>query len=507
MAVIKLIIVKYQMAPSWTHTNDLWLNPKSPNSSPTSIRPVPPVLTTPIPSTAIQLPTLSIEQQLCFDKYVNGENLFITGPGGTGKSFLIKTIVKHAESNNKIIKVCALTGCAAILLECKATTLHMFSGIGLANKKNAIIVNELFTKNNRKLMNWKNLEILIIDEISMMSLKILLLLDLIAKKYYRNDKPYGGLQVIFTGDFYQLSPVFSNLCEKEESMYCFQHELWGQLFPKTNQIVLKTIFRQNDELLLKVLKYIRKGQITPSTQLALQSRLFDKSKLDALKKEKVLTILSPIKRDVEALNAKEYAKLEKGIQEIEYVMSYVDLSDNTDGVENTKLLFDLYLKSNYGLKKDYDFLANNIMAESAIKLKVGTQVMCIANITLCGELQIANGSQGIVVGFNEKSMPCVKFNNIANPITITNYIWKSEHNKRVGVSQIPLIYSWAITIHKAQGLTLENAIIDIGSNIFAYGQTYVALSRVKSLSGLYLTHFDYTKILCNPIVKQFYGDN
>ena len=452
-------------------------------------------------------PTLSVEQQICYDKYVAGENIFITGPGGTGKSYLIKSIVKHAETNEKHIKVCALTGCAAILLECKATTLHMFAGFGLANKKNEDLVSELFTKKAHKLKNWKKLEVLIIDEVSMMSLKLLLLLDLIAKKYYKNDKPLGGLQVIFTGDFYQLSPVFSNGCEKEESMYCFQHILWEQLFPKPNQIVLKTIFRQNDELLLKALKYIRKGQITPSTQLALESRLFDKAKLDVLKKEKVLTILSPVKRDVETINTKEYAKLEKGIQEIEYNMSYVDLTDNSDGFENQRLLFELYLKSNNYIKQDYDFLANSIIAEKTLKLKVGTHVMCIANITLCGELIIANGSQGIVVGFNDKSMPCVKFNNIANPITVANFVWKSEHNKRVGVSQIPLIYSWAITIHKAQGLTLENAIIDIGSNIFAYGQTYVALSRVKSLNGLYLTHFDYTKIACNPLVKAFYGDD
>ena len=187
--------------------------------------------------------TFSYEQQICFDKYLKGENLFITGPGGTGKSFLIKNIVADAEEKKKIIKVCALTGCAAILLQCKATTLHMFSGIGLANKKNALIVEELFTKKRHKLKNWRGLEILIIDEVSMMSLKILLLLDLIARKFYKKNVPFGGLQVIFTGDFYQLSPVFSNCSEKEQeqeketSMYCFQYELWDQLFIKENQIV------------------------------------------------------------------------------------------------------------------------------------------------------------------------------------------------------------------------------------------------------------------------------
>jgi ATP-dependent DNA helicase PIF1 len=154
--------------------------------------------------------TFSQEQQVCFDKYTKGENLFITGPGGTGKSFLIKKIVNDAEEKKKIIKVCALTGCAAILLQCKATTLHMFSGIGLANKNNIEIIEELFTKKRHKLKNWRGLEILVIDEVSMMSLKILLLLDLIARKIYKKNMPFGGLQVIFTGDFYQHSPVFTN---------------------------------------------------------------------------------------------------------------------------------------------------------------------------------------------------------------------------------------------------------------------------------------------------------
>jgi len=457
--------------------------------------------------------TFSQEQQICFDKYLQGENLFITGPGGSGKSFLIKNIVNDAEEKKKIIKVCALTGCAAILLQCKATTLHMFSGIGLANKKNSEIVEELFTKKRHKLKNWRGLEILIIDEVSMMSLKILLLLDLIARKFYKKAIPFGGLQVIFTGDFYQLSPVFSNGCEKEESMYCFDHELWNQLFIKENQIVLKTIFRQNDETFLKVLKYIRKGQITPLTKATLTSRIFSHEDLDLIKKEKVLTILSPIKRDVEHINTKEYLKLTSSVKEVVYELAYVDLNaKNNDSKSETfsetfsDNMLALLLKSNEHLKREYDFLAANIIAEKKLKLKIGTHVMCIVNLTLCGELQIANGSQGVIVGFNEHNLPYVQFNNCKDPTLIDYYIWKSEVNKMVGLSQIPLIYSWAITIHKAQGLTLENAIIDIGSNIFAYGQTYVALSRLKSLDGLYLTSFDYSKIKCNPLVKEFYGD-
>jgi len=454
--------------------------------------------------------TYSNEQQLCFEKYLNGENLFITGPGGSGKSFLIKNIVKHAETNNKNIKVCALTGCAAILLECRATTLHMFSGIGFANKKNEEIIQELFTTKRYKLKNWRKLEILIIDEVSMMSLKILLLLDTIAKKFYKNTSPFGGLQVIFTGDFYQLSPVSNIFLEKEDSMFCFEHELWNQLFPKENQIVLKTIFRQKDETLLKILKYVRKGQITPSCRSALESRIFNSQELDIIKKDKILTILSPIKRDVEHINLKEYLKLDKSLEEQVYVLDYIDLYikyEEDEDEDEKKNLFALLLKSNEQLKRDYDFLASNILAERCLKLKIGTHVMCIANINLSGELQIANGSQGVVVSFNQKNLPYVKFNNIEEPILIDYYIWKSEFNKRVGLMQLPLIYSWAITIHKSQGLTLENAIIDIGSNIFADGQTYVALSRVKSLNGLYLTSFDYSKIKCNPLVKKFYGDS
>ena len=118
----------------------------------------------------------------------------------------------------------------------------------------------------------------------MMSLKILLLLDAIARKLYNKPNiPFGGLQVIFSGDFYQLPPVMSQDEEKEASMFCFEHPLWYQLFPSENQIVLKSIFRQEEEQFLKVLKYVRRGKITHSTKATLESRVFKKEQLEEIR--------------------------------------------------------------------------------------------------------------------------------------------------------------------------------------------------------------------------------
>jgi len=192
--------------------------------------------------------------------------------------------------------------------------------------------------------------------------------------------------------------------------------------------------------------------------------------------------------------------LPKNVEKHIYNIKY--LKKKSESLETD--LNDLSIISNNSLKHDYEFLANNIMAEQTIELKIGTHVMCIANIDLNSVNQIANGSQGIIVGF-ENNLPLVKFNNIKEPICIGYHNWSSETNKNICVSQIPLIYAWAITIHKAQGITLDSAIMDIGKNIFEYGQTYVALSRVKTLTGLYLTSFDYTKIMANPKVIKFYN--
>ena len=152
---------------------------------------------------------LSFEQQLAFNKYVEGHNIFITGPGGTGKSVLIKKIQQHAqEEQGKTVSVCALTGCAAILLDCGARTVHSWAGIGIANGDNTAIINRVM-KSSFKKRAWYETDILIVDEVSMMSQKMFELLDALGRNIRKSKSylPFGGIQVIFSGDFYQLPPV------------------------------------------------------------------------------------------------------------------------------------------------------------------------------------------------------------------------------------------------------------------------------------------------------------
>ena len=158
--------------------------------------------------------------------------------------------------------------------------------------------------------------------------------------------------------------------------------------------------------------------------------------------------------------------------------------------------------SNEQKKRETEFLINNALFEKTLKLRVGAQVMCIANIDM--EAGIYNGSQGVIQEFVGDA-PVVRFYNGVVKI-ISPHTWLSENIPGLGVAQIPLILAWAVTIHKSQGATLDVAQIDIGSGIFECGQSYVALSRVKDLSGLYLTSFNPQKIKVNKKVKEYYGE-
>ena len=439
---------------------------------------------------------LSPEQVLALQKYQAGANLFLTGPGGSGKTELIRRMVKLAHEGGKKIQVCALTGCAAVLLACKAKTVHSFAGIGLANGSVEEVVRKVVS-NKYKLKNWVGIDILIIDEVSMMSSKIFEILDFIARKSRKKmDIPFGGIQVVFSGDFYQLPPVGSNDPGEEDSCaFCFESPNWRKTFDVT--ICLKTIFRQSDPVYTKILNQVRIGKLYKSSLDTLEKQVNKEFPLNFKP-----TILLPRRKDAETINTKEINALggETKIYKIAKIKDMPASSKAPLPASSKASGEKMITEEQY--ENEYNYLVNNIIADKEIVLKVGAQVMCIANVDMESDEQVVNGSQGIVVGFVGE-LPLVQFNN-GTKRTVGYHIWVSETLPNFGIKQIPLIYAWAITIHKAQGVSLDMAQIDAGSNIFECGQTYVALSRVKSLEGLFLTALNPQKIKVNKKVQEFY---
>jgi ATP-dependent DNA helicase PIF1 len=436
---------------------------------------------------------LSKEQQIAYNKYVQGHNIFITGPGGAGKSALIRMIYKHAYSQFKDIHVTAMTGCASILLNCKAKTLHSWAGIGLGNGTTEALINKI-RKNKFSKAIWKATEILVVDEVSMLSLKLFNMLNDIGKAVRGNSRPFGGIQIIFSGDFYQLPPV-GDKDEPETQQFCFESDDWNSVFHRDCQIELVKIFRQTDEVYSTILNQIREGKIKrKSNDMLLEyvGREFD-PKLVAEP-----TKLYPTKNKVEQINVSKMSALHG--EEKEFKLKYIKDLEMTKTDRAKRLDF-----TDKDIQVELDFLAGNLMCDKEMKLKLGAQVMCIINIkSELGDVLICNGSQGIIMEFCTVSgCPKVKYNNGIEMI-MTRHIWESDKIPGIGVSQVPLILSWALTIHKSQGATLDAAEIDVGSGIFECGQTYVALSRVKSLDGLYLTSFDAKRIRINKKVKEYY---
>ena len=449
----------------------------------------------------------SEEQQIAFNKYIQGQNIFITGPGGTGKSALIKYIKRNADTRCKIIQVCALTGCASVLLECKAKTLHSWSGIGLGKGTIEQLIKKI-QKNKHSKALWKETDILVVDEVSMMSLKLFETLDAIGKSVRKDRRPFGGLQLIFSGDFYQLPPV-GDKDDPDTSKFCFESEFWFTTFPKQNHVQLKRIFRQNDPIYQSILNQVREGRLKRSTNDILLKQV-DKPANDALTIKP--TKLFPTRNKVDSINASEMDKLDG--DDLEFKIKYHGDLEMTAKERLQRTQF-----TPEQIKNELQFLKSNLRCDEIIKLKIGSQVMCIVNIELSNGEMLCNGSQGIVVRFSQEGVPLIRFsrantssnttdntnsNSSSFEITMNYHIWPSENIPGIGVSQLPLILAWALTIHKAQGATLDVAEIDAGSNIFECGQTYVALSRVKSLEGLYLTSYDPKKIRINKKVQEFY---
>ena len=425
----------------------------------------------------------SHEQKQAFNKYIEGENVFITGPGGSGKTELIRAIYEKSTRDRENIQVCALTGCAALLLRCHAKTIHSWSGIGLGNGCIDTILSKI-RANPYKLRSWLEIKTLVIDEVSMLSLKIFDLLDVIGRNLRnRLDVPFGGIQVIFSGDFYQLPPV-GTMGDMDTFRFCFESETWNECFPRSRscQIQLVKIFRQTDDVYATMLTQIREGKIKRKSLHLLMTYVGREKPADM-----VIPQLYPVRHKVVQINHRKMSEL--------------------PGEERS---FCLKKQASHGVNEKVEaelrHMESTIMCESVLKLKQGAHVMCVVNLSVeDDEHAICNGSQGVVTAFSFTGLPIVRFNN-GLELTMNYHLWESEHMQGVGISQIPLILAWAITIHKSQGSTMDRAEIDVGSGIFECGQTYVALSRIKSLDGLYLTSFDVSRIKINKKVQQFYSN-
>ena len=416
-----------------------------------------------------------------FESYLNEENIFITGPGGTGKTYAIKQIYEHAINNNKRICVTALTGVASVLLDCNATTIHSWSGIGISNKTETQIINKINRSKFYK-HNWENTDILIIDEISMMSCKLFELLNKIGQVIRCNKKPFGGIQLIFSGDFFQLPPV-------KETFFCFESELFNNTFDKI--INLTKVFRQNDNTYKKLLLNMRKGLISKKSIELLNSKMIDEN-FD--KNTTNITRLVPTKSKAFEINNYFINKIKD--KKYIYKRTYKENSENLNNIEKIKL----DLMSETEKESEYNYIKESTLTEENLVLKRGAYVMCIANLDLT--MGIANGTTGTVVDFTPEKLPIVQFDK--HKIAIGKKEWKSENVPGISLFQIPLILAWGITIHKAQGLTLDKAIVDIGKDLFEAGQMYVALSRIKSLEGVYLKEFNINNLKINYKVLSYY---
>lgn len=458
--------------------------------------------------------SLSPEQEFAFSKLKKGENLFISGPGGSGKSYFIKYIVEYFHKHGIIHQVTSTTGCSSVLLSNNikinnkpiiVKTIHSWSGIRLGKGPVNEIVKSVLKRPN-VVKEWKICKALIIDEISMLSKKLFHLLDIIGRTIRHCELPFGGIQIICLGDFYQLPPV-GDRDDPDSYSFCFESPQWSLAFPVENHIEFTTIFRQTDETFKRILQEVRSGKLSEDGCRTLMERV--DVEYDSEKHEGILPIkIFATRNQVTAVNQKHYQELSGE----EYVYQ-IGVNTNMTKYVETGLPFEEEIQEKISAMSQYEIdyeckgIIQNIPVEESFGLKNGAIVMCLVNLDLT--LGIANGSLGRIIGFtyspiSKQEIPIVHFiNGIVQQIDV--YTWQSSEYPNICVSQIPLCLAYANSIHKMQGSTLDVCEMNLGNSIFTEHQTYVALSRVRSLDGLYLTAFHPQKIKVHPKVVEFYS--
>lgn len=390
------------------------------------------------------LATLNEKQKIILNFVMNDKNTFITGFAGSGKSYLIDFICKEFDKQGKVYGLSAMTGCATILIN--GTTLHNLLSIGLAKGDPMDLFKRI--KKLNKLYYLKSIQTLIIDEASMLSDVLFDKINELFKLIKNNDLYFGGIQIILVGDMFQLKPIEGN--------YCFCSPNWN-----LNTVILNENMRvQNDKIFEDLLTNIRWGQVTKN----------DYKLLLSMKETTFENGIIP-------------TKLFSTIKEVDLINQY-ELNE----LKSEKVL--------YRLKK----IKNVTLKISDITLCVGAQVMITRNLDLAGG--IVNGTRGIVTMLNKDS---VVLKLVSGQLYTLGYFHVNpDDDKNVNFKYLPLILSWALSIHKCQGATLDAIEIDLGENIFADGQMYTAISRARNKCSVKITDLSKRSIKTNKAVIDFY---
>ena len=426
---------------------------------------------------------LTSDQSNVFNKLKMKQNLLITGPAGTGKSFIIEYFKNWCKKHSYEIYLTAMTGCAAWLIG--GNTLHSWAGIGCGTKDYRSLLKKI-RRNKKVKERWLNTEVLIIDEVSMLTKDLFDKLNIIGKILRKSELPFGGIQIILTGDFYQLPPINDNKNEIVEEIFCFESDNWDTSIDET--IELKEIVRQVDPEFQKCLNEVRIGNCSIETKKLLHKCAQKKWNHD---NGIIPTRLYSKNENVNMINDLEIRKLCNEIKEYK--------TNTTIEKEIDACIDNEYIDT---IQK---YISESSNFESDLKLAIGAQVMLLINLDV--ENGLVNGSRGVIIDFDEKNLPIVRFmNGIEKKIKEFQTSYNYDPSINIIKTQIPLKLAWAISIHKIQGSTLDLVEISIGKNIFEYGQSYVALSRVKSLEGLYITSLKFNRIKAHPKVIEFYNN-
>ena len=406
---------------------------------------------------------LTDEQQTVLRAALAGESFFFTGGAGTGKSYLLKQILARLPADTTFAT--ATTGVAACAIG--GVTLHHWAGIGGGDRPVGALAQSAVRKRG---VQWRSARTLVVDEVSMLDAELFEKLDAVARAVRGRPKsPFGGLQLILVGDFFQLPPVAKG---PAEARYAFEASCWDECVPRSYE--LTRVFRQQDDEFIDALSELRLGVVGPTT-----SALLKQCRGRALPEDDgiVATRLFTHKADCERINREQLSAL-KGQQ---VTIAARDSGDDPEAIA---------------------LLKTGCSAPESITLKEGAQV--VLTKTLDSSAGLVNGARGVVIKFVGLRNPVVRFDaGVTQTIRMESFTLTQAGRVVASRMQLPLNYGWALSVHKAQGMSLDRVQMSLG-RVFECGQAYVALSRARSLEGLSLIDIDLSKVRAHPKVLEFH---